>query len=184
MKVPGLDGAIIPQRKLRDYLLSPAHPAGRGKAAFFARLGYRQADWRTLAAALTTHAAAYDVADVEDTGFGVKYVVEGEIESPGGVPNVLRVVWIVPAVGDRLSAEQEDEDMKELDLVILAEDIPQHGLREGDVGTVVFVHEDGAAYEVEFVTLDGETVGVITLQDAQVHAVGRRQIAHARTVAG
>ena len=54
--------------------------------------------------------------------------------------------------------------MKALDLVILAEDLPERGLGEGDVGTVVFVHDGGTAYEVEFVTLDGETVGVITLQ--------------------
>jgi hypothetical protein len=74
--------------------------------------------------------------------------------------------------------------MKELDIVILAEDLPEKGLREGDVGTVVFVHEGAAAYEVEFVTLDGETVGVATLQASQVRTVGRRQIAHARTVVG
>lgn len=74
--------------------------------------------------------------------------------------------------------------MNDLDLVILAEDLPEKGLREGDVGTLVFVHEGGAAYEVEFVTLDGETVGVVTLQAAQVRPVGRRQIAHARTVVG
>ena len=74
--------------------------------------------------------------------------------------------------------------MNELDVVILAEDLLERGLREGDVGTIVFVHDGGAAYEVEFVTLDGETVGVLTLQAAQVRPVARRQIAHARTVLG
>lgn len=40
--------------------------------------------------------------------------------------------------------------MKLLDVVVLTEDIPEHGLRVGDVGTIVEVYEDGAAFEVEF----------------------------------
>jgi hypothetical protein len=32
--------AIIPTEKLRDYLLSPTHPIGRYKSAFFHSLGY------------------------------------------------------------------------------------------------------------------------------------------------
>ena len=39
--------------------------------------------------------------------------------------------------------------LKELDLAALREDLPSYGLRAGDVGTVVFVHGDGLAYEVE-----------------------------------
>ena len=99
MRLPGHERAVIPERKLRDYLLSGSHRTGKGKAAFFARLGYRQAEWEALAAALRHHAAAYDVAEVEETGFGPKYVVEGEIESPRGVANHVRVVWIVPKAG-------------------------------------------------------------------------------------
>ena len=43
--------------------------------------------------------------------------------------------------------------MKELDTVILTEDLPEHRLQAGDVGTIVLVHPEGAGYEVEFVTL-------------------------------
>jgi len=74
--------------------------------------------------------------------------------------------------------------MKEHDMVVLAEDLPEHGLRAGDVGTVVLVHEDGRGYEVEFVTLDGETVAVVTLKSSQVRPICRHEIAHARPVAG
>jgi len=39
-KVPNHDRAVIDERKVRDYLLSPVHPIGRHKARFFYRLGY------------------------------------------------------------------------------------------------------------------------------------------------
>lgn len=41
MKLRARD-AIIPREKLRDYLLSVAHPDGRGKAEHLGRLGYSQ----------------------------------------------------------------------------------------------------------------------------------------------
>ena len=52
--------------------------------------------------------------------------------------------------------------MKELDTVVLTEDLPAHGLLRGDLGTVVLVHSAGG-YEVEFMTLDGETLAVVSL---------------------
>ena len=73
--------------------------------------------------------------------------------------------------------------MKELDLVVLSGDIPECGLREGDVGTVVLVHEGGAGCEVEFVALDGETIAVATLESSQIRPIAHREIAHARSVA-
>jgi len=69
-------------------------------------------------------------------------------------------------------------------MVVLAEDLSAHGLRAGDVGTVVLRHEGGRGYEVEFATLDGEAVAVVTLKRAQVRPIGRHEIAHARPVAG
>ena len=71
--------------------------------------------------------------------------------------------------------------MKELDTVVLTTDIPEHGLKAGDLGTVVLVHEH-SGYEVEFMTLDGETVAVVSLPPGQVRPIGRREIAHARLV--
>jgi hypothetical protein len=73
--------------------------------------------------------------------------------------------------------------MKEFETVVLTEDIAKHGLREGDLGTVVLVHGTGAGYEVEFVTLDGETIAVVTLTASQVRPVDSRAIAHARALA-
>jgi hypothetical protein len=45
--------------------------------------------------------------------------------------------------------------IQELDSVILACDLAGHGLKKGDVGTVVLVGDAG--YEVEFIGADGET---------------------------
>ena len=47
--------------------------------------------------------------------------------------------------------------------------------------TVVLLHGT-AGYEVEFVSLDGETLAVCSLTPHQVRPVGRREIAQARSV--
>ncbi len=73
---------------------------------------------------------------------------------------------------------------KPFETVVLAYNLPEHQLRDGDIGTVVMVHEGGAGHEVEFATLDGETLAVVTLSADQVRPVSGRQIAHARSVAG
>jgi hypothetical protein len=57
--------------------------------------------------------------------------------------------------------------IKELDLVVLIEDLPEHGLKSGDVGTVVHVY----------------TTAVVTLAPAQVRTAGSKDIMHTRTVA-
>ena len=51
----------------------------------------------------------------------------------------------------------------EHDRAVLVVDIPGEGLAAGDVGTVVHVYRDGAAFEVEFVALDGATAAVVTV---------------------
>jgi hypothetical protein len=73
--------------------------------------------------------------------------------------------------------------IQELDTVILTRDMPQQKLRKGDLGAVVLVHRDGLAYEVEFVTLGGQTLAVVTLPADGVRAATGREIAHARELA-
>jgi hypothetical protein len=69
---------------------------------------------------------------------------------------------------------------RELELVALARNVPEHGLQAGDVGTVVHRYEDGAAVEVEFVTARGKTVAVLTLGVADVRPLQGEQILHVR----
>ena len=68
----------------------------------------------------------------------------------------------------------------EHDCIVLTQDVPDEGLQAGDVGTVVHIHRDGVAYEVEFVTLTGETVAVATVLSAQLRPVNRQDITHVR----
>lgn len=73
--------------------------------------------------------------------------------------------------------------IKEHDGVVLTADLPGEKLEAGDVGTVVHIHNGGAAYEVEFVTLAGETIAVATVAAAQVRPVGKRDVNHVRQLA-
>lgn len=70
--------------------------------------------------------------------------------------------------------------MKEHDCVVLTKNLPEEKLEAGDIGTVVHIHNGGAAYEVEFMTLTGETVAIVTVGAAQVRALNRRDLAHTR----
>ncbi|OGA32861.1 MAG: DUF4926 domain-containing protein [Betaproteobacteria bacterium RIFCSPLOWO2_12_FULL_62_13b] len=70
--------------------------------------------------------------------------------------------------------------IQEHDCVVLTQDLPDAGLKAGDMGTVVHIHNDGAGYEVEFITLAGETLAVITLLPQQIRGIARGDIAHVR----
>ncbi len=73
--------------------------------------------------------------------------------------------------------------IKEHDCIVLTQDLVEEGLKAGDVGTVVHVHGGGAAYEVEFITLTGETVAVATLLSGQLRPIARGDLAHVRELA-
>ena len=70
--------------------------------------------------------------------------------------------------------------IKEHDQVVLTVDLPEEGLKAGDVGTVVHLHRGGEAFEVELMTLDGETVAVVTVPASQVRPITSRDLTHAR----
>jgi len=58
----------------------------------------------------------------------------------------------------------------ELDTVVLVRDLPDAGLRTGDLGAVVMVYGD-EALEVEFVTASGRTQALLTLPVDNVRPV-------------
>ncbi|MEQ8767766.1 MAG: DUF4926 domain-containing protein [Planctomycetota bacterium] len=64
---------------------------------------------------------------------------------------------------------------KELDTVVLNRDLPDRGLRIGDLGAVVQVYEpDGL--EVEFVSASGRTEALVTLKESDVRPVAEGDI--------
>ena len=58
----------------------------------------------------------------------------------------------------------------ELDTVVLVRDLPEHGLRQGDLGAVVQIYESDAI-EVEFVTAAVKTEAQVTLGIQDVRQV-------------
>ena len=72
-------------------------------------------------------------------------------------------------------AEPLAEPLAEHRRAVLTVDQPEAELIAGDVGVVVFIHNEGVAYEVEF-----PNQAVLTLEADQVRALGMEEILHVR----
>ncbi len=94
MKLPNAENAIIDADKLQDYLLSPEHPVGRFKAAFFRSLGYSRANWAQLEGDLRLHLSE-DVSDTVETRYGAKYVIRAKLKGPNGETVEILSDWII-----------------------------------------------------------------------------------------
>ena len=64
---------------------------------------------------------------------------------------------------------------KPLDTVVLDRDLPEHGLRRGDLGAVVQLYAS-EGIEVEFVRASGRTQALVTLSARDVRAVDDRDL--------
>lgn len=96
MKIPNAERAEIDAAKLRDYLLSEAHPVGRNKARVFLRWGYSRADWRALEADLLDLVRREDAVEVpDDREYGRKYEVRGRLGVPGARSAAVVSIWII-----------------------------------------------------------------------------------------
>jgi len=82
MKLRYIDAAQISEHKITQYLLATDHPTGRSKALFFAGSGFRLDQPATLQVALLQHAAAHAVSSVQQSNFGVKYLIDGPSLGP------------------------------------------------------------------------------------------------------
>lgn len=72
---------------------------------------------------------------------------------------------------------------RELETIVLTHDIPEHGLRAGDMGAVVNVYGKGDAAEVEFVTVTGRTIALVTLKADDIRPSKNDDILHVREFA-
>ena len=72
--------------------------------------------------------------------------------------------------------------IKELETVVLTRDFPEDGLSSGDNGAVVHCYKDGTAFEVEFVTVNGETLAVITPGPKDLRLMHPNEILHVREI--
>jgi hypothetical protein len=72
--------------------------------------------------------------------------------------------------------------IEELERVALTVELPEHGLSVGDIGMVVHVYSGGKGYEVEFVTLNGDLIALVSVYPDQIRPLDRNEIANARRV--
>lgn len=56
----------------------------------------------------------------------------------------------------------------ELDVVVLAVDLPEFGLRKDDLGTIVHIYTGARSFEVEFVASNGDTIAMTSLKPEQI----------------
>ena len=95
-KLPNPEMLVVEQAKVVDYLLNPLN--SRGKAAFFLKLGFTSADWQGFADRLKQHGRENPVTTVAESPYGIRYSVEGPLNSPDRWPYpTIRTIWIVEA---------------------------------------------------------------------------------------
>lgn len=70
---------------------------------------------------------------------------------------------------------------KLLDTVVLKRDVPEAGLRTGDLGAIVEVH-DADHFEVEFVAASGRTQALVTLGSEDIRHVSDRDLIAVRSL--
>ena len=95
MKLPNVDRAVVPGRKITHYLLSTTHRDGQHKAAFFRGFGFKLEAWEELAKALLDHAHKHEAVETVTTPFGRNYVIEGALPAPDGRAPKVRAVWFI-----------------------------------------------------------------------------------------
>lgn len=100
MRLPNAEQAEVDREKIAGYLLSTTNPRNRGKAGFFLRFGFRGDSWQDFAKALRLHGVTHEIATIIETEHGLRYYVEGIVETPDGRNPRVRTVWQVDIGSD------------------------------------------------------------------------------------
>jgi len=168
--VPNADRAVIAPQKLTGYLLNMSHKRGTAKARLLLSFGYRPDSPQAFEADLRQQHLSLDVTRTSRNAWG-------RPRNRGADPHTC---WqgcaVLLDLADRHRNRRAPihyhvpEVAMPFDLygdVILTRDVPEHGVRAGDVGAVLERHvvpgvsEEG--YSVEFFDMTGNTVAVVTL---------------------
>ena len=97
MRLPNGDRAVVDDRKLLQYILSPAHPHGRSHARLFDQLlGINLGNADVLRQALLLAARDADATPGQSSPYGQKFEVRFPMSGPRGRYTVLSV-WFVEA---------------------------------------------------------------------------------------
>ena len=93
MRLPNAEQAVVAREKITEYLLSFTSREGAGKARFFYSFGFRTEEWEEFAEALRSLCLRNAVAEIEETEYGIKHVIIGNITTPDGRNPMIITVW-------------------------------------------------------------------------------------------
>ncbi len=68
----------------------------------------------------------------------------------------------------------------EHDQVVLTRDLPEHCVVAGDIATVIAVHQGGKGYTLELMTLQGDTIAIVTVHAGDIRPARERELPHVR----
>ena len=95
MKLPNRKNSVIPKEKLTNYLLSETHSTGKFKARFFRNLGFNKSNIDLFEKFIYRIAQDKTIIQKSISAYGIKYAIDGEIETPNGETVKVRTVWII-----------------------------------------------------------------------------------------
>jgi hypothetical protein len=97
MKLPNREQAYIPSTKLSGYLLSETHSVGKSKAKLLRSVGFNEVNMGLLKKALIAIAHSEDVTETISSQHGIKYIIDGQLQTPVGTKIRMRTIWIIEA---------------------------------------------------------------------------------------
>ena len=95
MLLPNLEKAYILRKKLEFYLLSEVHTVGKSKAKFFRSMGFDETNIDLLEQSLLKIGQTQEVNEMVLSPHGMKYVIDGLLQTPSGSFLNVRTVWII-----------------------------------------------------------------------------------------
>ena len=114
------------------------------KSQFLARAGYTLDTWQQLEQDLRTQVLTQPAELIEVNRYAEKYAIRACLRGVNGVEFNILTIWMVAKRYDQichLSARQRSQFMKVqhplFSQVALAQDLPEHNLKRGDIATIV-----------------------------------------------
>ena len=95
MHLPNRKKAYIPISKLKDYLLSETHSVGKSKAKFLRSVGFNETNTHLLKQGLINIAHSQGIKEAVPSPHGIKYIIDGLLQTPADGSIKVRTVWII-----------------------------------------------------------------------------------------
>lgn len=95
MKLPNYENAVISEEKIINYILNDFHIDGAHKSAFFKKFGFDSNEWILFKEALLKHCSENEVLKEFETNYGIKYILEGNLNTPDKRNPRIRTIWFI-----------------------------------------------------------------------------------------